>query len=517
VRTDPEPKREQPTRPPEPDTPGRPEARTQAPPLVVDLSSSKRTTEPDERKTTSANNTPPPVEIELTAKPRSLPEARQPTPPPQLPPTVTTDVGARRLPPTVTEPDSKPPPAKQVINDQAPAPADPDAVVKLLSAFIYTWSRNLVLPPVAPILEGLGEQSIATRQKLEIEALRATGTLFEKGLFDRNTPQARRKVARSLIVGLDDDYAWSNNDRRLYTMMPQATADQFVRLLRAARDDNEMALKPTPAPRRRRNAGKSARWGLGLIGFALYTLIRVLTWGLPHSQPAVIRPLPNYSYTPTFQPPPNPYTSPSSQPPNYAVSVFSQGAEYDNKGQVDRAIQEYDLAISLNPGYAAAYYNRGLDYANKGELDRAIQDYDQAVRLNHGNPDYFISRGAAHDAKGQYDEAIQDYDQAIQLKPGYVLALVNRGIAYANKEQYDRAIQDYDQALRLAPNDADALYNRGQAKQARGDAAGGDADIARAGQLNPSLLPASPQAQAGEQAPSPNSGSPSAAKVKPAK
>jgi tetratricopeptide (TPR) repeat protein len=70
------------------------------------------------------------------------------------------------------------------------------------------------------------------------------------------------------------------------------------------------------------------------------------------------------------------------------------------------------------------------------------------------------------------------------VKPGYVLALVNRGIAYAKMEQYDRAIQNYDQALRLSPNDPDALYNRAQARRAKGEAAEGDADIAKATQSN---------------------------------
>ena len=28
------------------------------------------------------------------------------------------------------------------------------------------------------------------------------------------------------------------------------------------------------------------------------------------------------------------------------------------------------------------YYNRGVAYGKKGELDRAIADYDQAIRLD---------------------------------------------------------------------------------------------------------------------------------------
>ncbi len=37
------------------------------------------------------------------------------------------------------------------------------------------------------------------------------------------------------------------------------------------------------------------------------------------------------------------------------------------KGDLDRAIQDYDHAIGLDPGGATAYYNRGAAYGSKGD------------------------------------------------------------------------------------------------------------------------------------------------------
>ncbi|HEV8693486.1 MAG TPA: tetratricopeptide repeat protein, partial [Lysobacter sp.] len=51
---------------------------------------------------------------------------------------------------------------------------------------------------------------------------------------------------------------------------------------------------------------------------------------------------------------------------------------YQRKGELDRAIQDYDQAIGLDPSGATAYYNRGVAYGSRGDWDRAIQDYDQA-------------------------------------------------------------------------------------------------------------------------------------------
>ena len=39
-----------------------------------------------------------------------------------------------------------------------------------------------------------------------------------------------------------------------------------------------------------------------------------------------------------------------------------------------------------NSDLARAYFNRGFAYSAKGQLDRAIQDFDQAIKLNPSHP-----------------------------------------------------------------------------------------------------------------------------------
>jgi tetratricopeptide (TPR) repeat protein len=57
-----------------------------------------------------------------------------------------------------------------------------------------------------------------------------------------------------------------------------------------------------------------------------------------------------------------------------AIKFSNRGMGYDDKGQTDRAIEDYDQAIRLNPQDADAFYNRGIAYADKGQTDRAIAD-----------------------------------------------------------------------------------------------------------------------------------------------
>lgn len=136
---------------------------------------------------------------------------------------------------------------------------------------------------------------------------------------------------------------------------------------------------------------------------------------------------------------------------------------------------------------AIAYYDRGTAYDDKDQLDRAIADYSHAIRIKPDYANAYRNRGRAYGRTGRYDDAIADFDRAIKLDPNDVGAYSNRGFASYYKGLYDRAIRDENEAIRLAPNDAISYFVRGLAKQKAGDTAGGDADLAKAQQLDPNL------------------------------
>jgi Flp pilus assembly protein TadD len=47
----------------------------------------------------------------------------------------------------------------------------------------------------------------------------------------------------------------------------------------------------------------------------------------------------------------------------------------------DEAIAACSRLIAKNPRDSKAFNNRGIEYRKKGDVDRAIADYDQAIRL----------------------------------------------------------------------------------------------------------------------------------------
>jgi tetratricopeptide (TPR) repeat protein len=175
-------------------------------------------------------------------------------------------------------------------------------------------------------------------------------------------------------------------------------------------------------------------------------------------------------------------------PSDQAISLNNRGNAYAAKGDLDRAIADYNQAISLDPKYPKAYHGRAILYKNRGDLDRAVADYSQAIALDPKYSIAYNNRGVAYEGRGDLDRAIADYSQAISLDRKYVGAYSNRGNIYKARGDFDRAIADYNQAISLDPKFAVAYNNRGAAYAAKGDLDRAIADYGQAIGLDPKYV-----------------------------
>ena len=60
---------------------------------------------------------------------------------------------------------------------------------------------------------------------------------------------------------------------------------------------------------------------------------------------------------------------------------------YGEKGDLDKALADFNKAIELDSAYAQAYNNRGAAYLAKGDNNKAIADFKKALELDPNNKD----------------------------------------------------------------------------------------------------------------------------------
>src|SRR5262245_57524292 len=96
---------------------------------------------------------------------------------------------------------------------------------------------------------------------------------------------------------------------------------------------------------------------------------------------------------------------------------------YGDSATDDETVRGCDAVLRLRreapANLVSAMQYRGLAYFNKGETDKAIDDFGQAIKVNPWIASNFELRGNAYLATGRYDLAIEDYDRALALRPDY--------------------------------------------------------------------------------------------------
>jgi tetratricopeptide (TPR) repeat protein len=156
------------------------------------------------------------------------------------------------------------------------------------------------------------------------------------------------------------------------------------------------------------------------------------------------------------------------EPRKIPLSYSNRGLVFQERGLVDRAIEDFSAAIVIDPQYASAYINRGVAFLQKGEFNRAIEDFNRALAVQ---PDYdiYIDRGNTFYKKGEFDRALEDYHTAIAIKPDSYQAYINRGNLNMTQGEFNRAIEDYTRALSLNVDFVKGYISRGDVYVKTGD------------------------------------------------
>ena len=166
-------------------------------------------------------------------------------------------------------------------------------------------------------------------------------------------------------------------------------------------------------------------------------------------------------------------------PGNYALlSVF--GTLLVRARQDDRAEEVLKKAIAIVDFDPDAWNALGGIRMRKGDLDKALESFDRAVTLDASFTPAYMNIGAASMARyfgrgrnpDDLASAIKGFRRAAALEPGSNPALRGLASALTTSGNIDEAVPAWEKAVAADPKDDFSTYNLGVAYFNRGDKAG---------------------------------------------
>jgi tetratricopeptide (TPR) repeat protein len=145
-------------------------------------------------------------------------------------------------------------------------------------------------------------------------------------------------------------------------------------------------------------------------------------------------------------------------------------------------------ATSTKPADPAAdALARGIAAHNANKLDEATKDYFEVLFNDPKNKFAFYNLGQIARIQNRLAIAEGYYRSAIEIDGNYAPALFGLGVVRQALNATQEAIDLYRKTISVDANNAAAHYNLGILLRLQGKTAEGDAEIARAIQLDPTL------------------------------
>ncbi|MBN2565787.1 MAG: tetratricopeptide repeat protein [Candidatus Eisenbacteria bacterium] len=148
----------------------------------------------------------------------------------------------------------------------------------------------------------------------------------------------------------------------------------------------------------------------------------------------------------------------------YAQKFRNEGNNFMDADQYEEAVNEYEKAIVIDPNHPDSRIGLGAAYQNMGDFDAAIEQYEMAYELRPDVPaikDYVLRaydvKAGSLDAVDDWAGAIEYYEKIQQIDPDYPNIDYNLGYMHYLLEHWRKALTYLEKHLENEPDDIDAL------------------------------------------------------------
>ncbi len=96
---------------------------------------------------------------------------------------------------------------------------------------------------------------------------------------------------------------------------------------------------------------------------------------------------------------------------------FNSGVRFSQRGDFDKAIEEYSKALEINSGIAEIHSNLGFAYLDGGKTDLSISSQKKALELDANLNNAYYGLALALERKGDIEGARKNWEQYLESAP----------------------------------------------------------------------------------------------------
>jgi len=134
------------------------------------------------------------------------------------------------------------------------------------------------------------------------------------------------------------------------------------------------------------------------------------------------------------------------------------------------AVEEWLATVDENPGDAQSHLSLGYAYQQDGEYESALKQYDAVLEQDAQNLAAMYNKGVVLLQLGQTQEAEETLWDVLEMAPDHALAAKTLGELYIDQKHYKSTLVAVDPVVEARPELADLQYLSGFANEQLGNA-----------------------------------------------
>lgn len=145
--------------------------------------------------------------------------------------------------------------------------------------------------------------------------------------------------------------------------------------------------------------------------------------------------------------------------PENPLNYIKRGQLYFQLHEFDKAIDDFNIALSIDDSLQQAYFERGMALARNGQIEAGIKDLTHFIKYNPNSSLAYTKRGVRYIWAGKLNHAKKDLLHAVKLDKSNSEAHDDLGVIYAQQKDFDNALKHFSLAIQYDPSYQKAYHN----------------------------------------------------------